>query len=48
MVVNICNPNYVGGRGKRITSLSAAWAKLAKPYLKNKIQTKRMGVWLKR
>jgi hypothetical protein len=34
---HICNPSYLGGRGKRLESLRSVRAKLARPYLKNKI-----------
>jgi hypothetical protein len=35
-MVHTHNPNYLGGRGRRIVSLKPAWAKLARPYLKGK------------
>jgi hypothetical protein len=41
MVVHAYNPNYSGGRDRRIVSLRPAWAKVAeRPCLKNKIKTK--------
>jgi hypothetical protein len=39
MVVHIRNPSYLGSRGRRISSLRAAWGKLAWDYLKNKRKT---------
>jgi hypothetical protein len=50
MVVQIYNPSYFTDRGRSIWSSSPAWAKLAKPYRKNRIKTKglgRRGVWLR-
>jgi hypothetical protein len=47
MVVHVCNPNYTAGRGRRIMSSFAIQTKLVRPYLKNKIQTKGLGAWLK-
>jgi hypothetical protein len=44
--MHTCNPNYSGGRGKRIESLKLIWAKLVKLCL-NKIQTKGLGAWFK-
>jgi hypothetical protein len=38
MVINVYNPNYLGGGGRRIERLRLVQAKLARPYLKNKIQ----------
>jgi hypothetical protein len=40
-VTHACNPSYSRGGGRRITSLRPAWAKLARPYLKNKVKAKR-------
>jgi hypothetical protein len=49
VVVYTCNPNYSGEGGRRISSLRLAWAKVvARPYLKDKITTKGLGLWLKR
>jgi hypothetical protein len=31
-----CHPSYLGGRGRRIERVRLAWAKLWRPYLKNK------------
>jgi hypothetical protein len=39
-VVHASNPSYLEGRGRRITSLRSAWAKLGRLCLKNKIQRK--------
>jgi hypothetical protein len=39
--------NYLGGGSKRIMSLRPAWEKLARPYVRNKIWTWRLGAWLK-
>jgi hypothetical protein len=36
-----CNSSYLAGRGRRIESLRSAQGKLVRPYLKNKIKTKR-------
>jgi hypothetical protein len=36
MVEHVCNSSCLGGRGRRISNLRLAWAKLEKPYLKNK------------
>jgi hypothetical protein len=44
VVVYIHNPRYVEGRGRKITSSRPVKAKLASPYLKNKIQTKKAEV----
>jgi hypothetical protein len=43
-VVHICNPSYSRGRDRRIED---SQAKLAKPYLENKLKTKGLGAWLK-
>jgi hypothetical protein len=40
IVVHVCNPSYVGSKGE---TSRLVWSKLARPYLKNKIQTKRWG-----
>jgi hypothetical protein len=40
MVVHSYNPSYSGDGGRSISISRAAQAKLAKPYLKNKIQRK--------
>jgi hypothetical protein len=37
VVAHSCNSSYLGGRGRRIESSRPAQAKLARPYLKNKI-----------
>jgi hypothetical protein len=37
------NPSYSGGGGRRISSSRPAQAKLVRPYIKNKIQTKGLG-----
>jgi hypothetical protein len=47
VVVNAYNPNYLGGRGRRIMSLRSVWAKFASSYFKNKINTKGLGVLVK-
>jgi hypothetical protein len=44
MVMHAYNPNYSGGRGRKIMSLRPFWAKVARPCLKNKMQTKRAQV----
>jgi hypothetical protein len=41
MVAHTYNPSYLGGRGRKITGKSM------KPYLKNKLKAKGLGVWLK-
>jgi hypothetical protein len=43
MVADACNPSYLEGRGRRITSSRPAWAKLARPYLKTKCKQKGWG-----
>jgi hypothetical protein len=44
MVVHVCNPSYLGDRGRRILGLRPALAKVAaRSYFKNKIQAK-MGL----
>jgi hypothetical protein len=43
MVVHTCNPSYSGGRGRRISTLKSAQAKLVRLCLKNK-NTKGLGV----
>jgi hypothetical protein len=35
VVEHTCNPSYLGGRGRKVTNLRPAQAKLARPYLKN-------------
>jgi hypothetical protein len=37
VVTPACNPNYLEGRCGRIESLRPAWAKLARPILKNEL-----------
>jgi hypothetical protein len=44
MVVHTSNPRYSGDRGKRMRSSRQAKEKLARPYFKNRIQTKRAKV----
>jgi hypothetical protein len=46
MVVHICKSNYSGDRSRVLMHLRPAQAKLARPYLKDKIQTKGLGMWL--
>jgi hypothetical protein len=36
MVVNACNLSYSGCEGRKISSSRPVWAKLVRPYLKNK------------
>jgi hypothetical protein len=48
VVVCFYNPSYSGGEGRKITSSRSAQEKLGRPYLRNKIQTKELGAWLKR
>jgi hypothetical protein len=36
MVVHTYNPSYSGGRGRKITSLRPAQARVMRPYLENK------------
>jgi hypothetical protein len=43
VVINTCNPSFLGGRGRRITSWSPAWAKVVRPSLKNQ-KLEGMGV----
>jgi hypothetical protein len=43
MVVNACNLNHPGGRGRKTMSLRPAWAKLAISFSKTKIKTKQLG-----
>jgi hypothetical protein len=43
VVVHACNPSYLGGRGRKISNLRPACAKVTRPYLKNKIKTNRLG-----
>jgi hypothetical protein len=43
MVIIPFNPSHSGGRGRRISSSRTGQAKLVRPYLKNKIKTKRAG-----
>jgi hypothetical protein len=44
VMVHACNRSYSGARGRRITGLRPAWAKVVvKPCLKNKIKTKGPG-----
>jgi hypothetical protein len=40
MVVHSYNPSYLGSGDKKILRLRSVWAKLARLYLKNKIQAK--------
>jgi hypothetical protein len=47
MVAHAYNPSYSGDGGRRILSLKAAKAKLARLYLKKGIKTKGLGAWLK-
>jgi hypothetical protein len=44
MVVHICNPSYLGDRGRRIVSSRPALEKSGRPYLKNKIQEKGLEI----
>jgi hypothetical protein len=37
VVVNICNPSYVGGRDQEGLSWRPTWAKVREPYLKKKL-----------
>jgi hypothetical protein len=46
IVVYTYNPSYLGGRGSRIL-VEASWDKSTRPFLKNKLKAKRLGVWLK-
>jgi hypothetical protein len=47
MVQHVCNPSYSRGRGRRIMSLRPALVKVvARPYLKNRIKTKRLRMQL--
>jgi hypothetical protein len=41
-MVHACNISFLGGGG-RIVSLRPVQAKLARPWLKNKVKTKRAG-----
>jgi hypothetical protein len=43
MCVHACNPNYSGGRGRRVTSSRPAQTWVMRPSLKDKIQTKGLG-----
>jgi hypothetical protein len=43
MVAHVCNPSYLGGRGKKITNSRPIWAKVGRSYLINKIQNKILG-----
>jgi hypothetical protein len=47
MVVHSCNSSYLGGRSRRIESSRPVQAELARPYLRNKIKTKWLSMWLK-
>jgi hypothetical protein len=40
MVEHACNTSYLGGRGRRISNLRTAWAKLERSCLKNKYKQK--------
>jgi hypothetical protein len=42
VVVHACNPSFSGGGSRR-----AAQEKLGRSYLKNKVQTKGLGMWSK-
>jgi hypothetical protein len=44
---NLCDSSYSKWRGKATASSRLAQAKLVGSYLRNKIQTKQLGVWLK-
>jgi hypothetical protein len=47
-MVHTSNPSCSEGGGRRIEIQRSAWAKLGRPYYKNKIKTKGLEVWLKR
>jgi hypothetical protein len=47
MVVLDYNPSYSGGRGRRMANLKPAQAKIVRLYLRNKIQIKKLGMWIK-
>jgi hypothetical protein len=46
VVVHACNLSYLGGRGRRIVVQGLSWAK-ERPYLKNELKQKGLGLWLK-
>jgi hypothetical protein len=43
VVAHMYNPSYSRGTGRKMMSLRLAQAKLARPYIKNKIETKELG-----
>jgi hypothetical protein len=43
IVAHACNPNYVGGMGRRIVALGGN----SRSYLKNKLKQKGLEVWLR-
>jgi hypothetical protein len=48
MVAHVCNPNYLGGRGRRMVSETSTGKKV-RHYLKKKTKkAKGLGAWLKR
>jgi hypothetical protein len=47
-IIRHCGTCYSGGRGRWTTSWRTAQAKLSRPYFKNKIKRKGLGLWLKR
>jgi hypothetical protein len=48
LVAHACNPSYWGSGGRRTRNFRLDREKVAtRPFLKNKIKTKRLEVWLK-
>jgi hypothetical protein len=47
MAVHAYNLSYSGNRSRRIESLKPPWAKLVRPYFKNKIRKRGLGSWFK-
>jgi hypothetical protein len=43
VVIHACNPNYSLGKGRKITSLKSAWAKLVRPKSQKQNTNKRAG-----
>jgi hypothetical protein len=41
------NPSYLVGRGRKTVVRAAQAGASLRPYLKNKLKAKRLGVWLK-